>query len=84
MQVKEIGGPERSLVHIDTGFAQVTLDESFTAHSGQQQDLNSLVPVMYDHAIKAEDTPYMIVWWMIFRLRGGQSSHVPAPWLKMG
>lgn len=34
---------------------------------------------MYDHVIKAEDT----VWWMIFRLRGGQSSHVPA-WLKMG
>lgn len=51
-----------------------------TAHSGQLEDLNSLVPVIYNHAIKAEDT----VCWMIFRLRGGQSSHVPGPLVENG
>lgn len=56
------------------------MNHSHTAHSGQLEDLKSLVPVMYDHAIKAEDT----VCWMIFRLRGGQSSHVPGPLVENG
>lgn len=58
------------------------MNHSQHTQADQLEGLKSLVPVIYDHAIKAEDT----VWWMIFRLRGGQSSHVPAPgwkWIMM-
>lgn len=47
------------------------MNHSQHTQADQLEGLKSLVPVIYDHAIKAEDT----VWWMIFRLRGGQSSH---------
>ena len=52
------------MVHIDTGLVPVNPDESFTAHSqaGQLEDLNSLVPVICDHAIKAEDTVSLRGW----------------------
>lgn len=40
------------------GLVPVNPDASFTAHTqaGQLEDLNALVPVICDHAIKAEDT----------------------------